>query len=240
MSELVIMSGKNIYTSSLIISENLNIKHDNVVALLKKYSTINELSLLQTEKLSTKGRAIINYLLTEDQALILVSLMSNSPEVIKFKVALVKAFIKYRTIAHQKFIQAQNSEYQLKRLESKTIRTECTDTIKEFIEYAVKQGSKNAVMYYANLSKMELKGLFLIEQKFPGIRDFMTIKQLNLIEMADEAVRLTLEEGMMQELPYKEIYLLAKAKIEAIARIFPPSPLPALLQKVEDPKCLTN
>lgn len=240
MSELVIMSGKAIYTTTFIISDNLNVRHDNLVSLLKKYSYIDELSLIQTEKLSTKGRAIINYLLTEDQALILVSLMANSPEVIKFKVSLVKAFIKYRKIAHQKYIHVQNAEYQQKRMESKAIRKECTDTIKEFVAYAVNQGSRNALNYYANLSNMELKGLFLIEQKFPGIRDLMTIKQLNLIEMADEAVRLSLEEGMMLELPYKEIYQLAKSRIEDIAKIFPPSPLPQLLMNKEEQQCLTN
>ena len=65
MGELVIVNGKDIFTTSIIISENLNLKHDNVVALLKKYGEIPELALFETEKLSTKGRAIINYLLTE-------------------------------------------------------------------------------------------------------------------------------------------------------------------------------
>lgn len=230
MSELVMIKGKEIFTTSMIISNNLNLQHDNVVALLKKYSNINELSLVQTEKLSTKGRAIINYLLTEEQALILVSLMKNTPEVIKFKVGLVKAFIKYRKIAHNLAIEKNNAHYQVERLDSKVIRKDCTDTIKEFIEYAIKQGSKSASMYYVNLSKMELKSLFLLEQKFPNAREIMTMKQLSLIKMADEAVRLSLEDGMKEGIHYKEIYQLAKAKIEALAKIFPPSPLPLLLE----------
>lgn len=229
MSELVVMNKNDIYTTSLIISENLNLKHDNVVALLKKYSHIEELTLFETEKVSTGGRAIINYLLTEEQALILVSLMKNSDEVIRFKVKLVKAFIKYRKIAHSIAIEKNNAQYQLERLDSKAVRKECTDTIKEFVEYAIKQGSKSAAMYYVNISKMELKHLFLLEQKFPNAREVMSMKQLSLIKMADEAVRLSLEDGMKEGRQYKEIYQLAKQKIEALSQIFPPSPLPMLL-----------
>lgn len=229
MGELVIMNKKDIYTTSLIISENLNLKHDNVVGLLKKHSNIEELSLFQTEKVATGGRAIINYMLTEEQSLILVSLMKNSKEVIAFKVKLVKAFIKYRKIAHTLSIEKNNALYQAERQESKYIRKDCTDTIKEFIEYAIKQGSKSAAMYYVNLSKMELKHLFLLEQKFPNAREVMSMKQLSLIKMADEAVRLSLEDGMKEGLQYKQIYQLAKQKIEALSKIFPPSPLPMFL-----------
>ena len=185
MGELVIVNGKDIFTTSIIISENLNLKHDNVVALLKKYGEIPELALFETEKLSTKGRAIINYLLTEEQALILVSLMKNTAEVIKFKVNLVKAFIKYRRIAQHTIIQKQNTEWIEKRQDTKVMRRECTDVIQEFIAYAKAQGSKSAEKYYMNFSRMELTGLFLIEQKFPNARDVMNIRQLHLIEMAD-------------------------------------------------------
>ena len=118
----------------------------------------------------------------------------------------------------------------LEREESKYIRRECTDVIKEFIEYAIKQGSKSAAKYYVNLSKMELRSLFLLEQKYPNAREIMNMKQLTLIKMADEAVRVTLEEEMKKETHYKEIYKAAKEKIEALARILPPSPLPLFIE----------
>lgn len=231
ITELVIMQNKDIYTTSLIMSENLNIKHKNVLELLKDYSHIQELQRFETAEVKTKGRPIKIALLTEIQALLLVSLMKNSAEVIDFKVKLVKAFVKYRKIVQQLITQKQNEEWLLNRGESKEIRKECTDTIKDFIEYAIKQGSKSAALYYVNLSKMELKGLFLLEQRYPNAREVMNMKQLTLIKMADEAVRITLEEEMKKDTHYKEIYKLAKAKIDALASIFPKSPLPALLTK---------
>ena len=223
MGELVIVNGKDIFTTSIIISENLNLKHDNVVALLKKYGEIPELALFETEKLSTKGRAIINYLLTEEQALILVSLMKNTAEVIKFKVNLVKAFIKYRRIAQHTIIQKQNTEWIEKRQDTKVMRRECTDVIQEFIAYAKAQGSKSAEKYYMNFSRMELTGLFLI----------MNIRQLHLIEMADEAVAISLKDSMSKNIPYKECYQIAKDRICLLSQIFPPSPLPLLLENKE-------
>jgi len=229
MNQLVILEGNKIYTTSLIMSNNLNIKHKNIMELLKDYSNIEDLQRFETAELRTKGRPLTIALLTETQALILVSLMKNSQEVIDFKVKLVKAFIKYRSIAHQLITQKQNENWLLDREESKLIRRECTDVIKEFVEYAVKQGSKSATKYYANLSKMELRSLFLLEQKYPNAREVMNMKQLSLIKMADEAVRTTLEEEMKKGTFYKDIYKLAKSKIEALAKIFPPSPLPMLL-----------
>lgn len=230
MSELVVMEKNEIYTTSLIISENLNIKHDNVVAMIKKYSAINELAPLQTEKVSTKGRAIINYLLTEEQSLLLVSLMKNTPEVIDFKVKLVRAFIKYRKLSAQLLAQKANQEYIEKRQETKVMRRECTDVIQQFVAYAESQGSKSASQYYMNFTRMELTGLFLIEHKYPNFRNVMNLKQLNLIEIADEVIANSLKESMEKQIPYKECFRIAKECITKLASLMPKSPLPALLE----------
>ena len=229
--ELVIMKFNTLLTTSLLISKGMKIEHRAVLQLIKKYKQrkIFQTSTFQLQIFTTKGRSGEFYYLNENQTLFIITLMKNSELVLDFKESLFNAFVSYREIAHQKYIRNQDLEYQVKRLESKLIRKECTDTIKEFIEYAIQQGSKSASTYYVNLSKMELKGLFLIEQCYPNMRDVMTVKQLNLIEMADEAVRLALEEGMMNQLHYKEIYKLAKSKIETIASVFPKYPLPALL-----------
>ena len=229
MSELVVIEKNDIYTTSMIISENINIDHKSVVKLIKDYSSIDELKRLAVAKVSTKGRAIINYLLTEEQALILVSLMNNTPEVIKFKVGLVKAFIKYRKLASQLLSQKSNQEWIEKRKETKVMRKECTEIIQAFISYAQEQGSKSAEKYYMNLSRMEVTGLFILEQKFPNYRDIMTIKQLNLIELADEVIANSLKDSMDKKIPYKECFQIAKECISKLSDLMPKSPLPLLL-----------
>jgi len=234
MDDLIVMQKNDIYTTTLIISENLGMKHDNVVALLKKYSSIEILSMFKTDKLSTKGRAIVNYLLTEEQALLLVSMMKNTPKVIEFKIKLVRAFIHYRKLASQLLSQKQNVAWIEKRQDTKVMRRECNDVIQEFIAYAKEQGSKSADHYFSNFTRMELNGLFILEKKYPNARDVMSMRQLNLIEMADEAVAVSLRESMDKGLSYKECYQEAKARIEMLAKIIPPSPLPKLLKETKN------
>ena len=229
MSGLVIMEGNSIYTTSLIISENLGLKHKSVLQLLGDHSDIPELSRFSNAEVRTKGRPITIACLTELQAIILVSLMKNSKEVIAFKVKLACEFLKNRMLLQQIVTQRQNLEYQVERERGKVQRKKCTDIIKDFVDYAVRQGSSNASRYYSNISKMEINGLFLIDQKFPNMREVLNTDQLHILEMADRAVQNAIIEGMEVNLPYKDIYQNAKAKIEAIAKIFPPSPVAALL-----------
>lgn len=229
MKELVVVKGKEIFTTSLAISEGVNIAHQNVMALLKKYSNIEELSMFETGEVKTKGRPIVVAFLSELQATLLIVLMKNSPAVIGFKIKLTTAFFKQRRILQKILAQKQNEEWVIKRSESKVMRRESTDTIQDFIAYAKMQGSKSADKYYMNFSRMELTGLFLLEQKYPNARDVMSIRQLNLIEMADEAVSISLKDSMSKNIHYKECYQIAKDKICLLAKIFPKSPLPSLL-----------
>jgi len=232
MTNLIIFRGGKMFTTTLAISEGINNDHNSVVLLLKKYSYLEDFSGIEFHKYKKEkgaGRAAEVAYLSELQATILITLMKNSPEVIDFKVKLAKAFFKQRKILQQIMIQKENEEWLIKRSETKVMRRECTDVIQEFIEYAKEQGSKSAEKYYMNFSRMELTGLFLIEQKYPSARDVMSIRQLNLIEMADEAVSISLKESMANKIPYKECYQIAKEKICLLAKIFPKSPLPLLL-----------
>lgn len=231
MEDLIVMQKNNIYTTTLIIAENLDMKHEHVIKMLKKYEEIEILSRFEIRKLSTKGRAIVDYMLTEEQALILVSLMRNTTKVVEFKIKLVRSFIHYRKLASQLLSQKQNVDWVQARSNGKVMRRECTDAIQEFVAYAKDQGSKSADKYYMSLSRMEVRGLFIMEQRYPNAREVMSMRQLNLIEMADEAVAVSLRESIDKGLPYKECYQEAKKRIEMLAKIIPPSLLPVLLSQ---------
>jgi phage regulator Rha-like protein len=226
---LVLVENNKVFTNSLIISEGVGLDHRSVIRLIKKHSNTEILSGFEITKLSTKGRPIDVVHLSELQATFLITLMSNSEKVIDFKVRLTKAFFKQRSLLQQLLSNKQNAEWLEKRRQTKVMRRESTDVIQRFVEYAKQQGSKSAEKYYMNFSRMELTGLFLMEQKYPNARDVMSFRQLNLIEMADEAIAISLADSMDKELPYKECFQIAKEKISLLARIFPKSPLPVLL-----------
>lgn len=227
--KLIVVKGINVFTTSLAISEGVGIDHKSVIKLIKTHSNTELLSRFEIAKVSTKGRPIDVIYLDEMQATFLIMLMKNSTKVIEFKQKLTKAFFKQRALLQKLLTQKDNAEWIEKRNQTKVMRRESTDAIQRFIEYAKDQGSKSAEKYYMNFSRMELTGLFLIEQKFPNARDVMSLRQLNLIEMADEAVAVSLTESMSKNISYKECYQIAKEKISLLSRIFPRSPLPALL-----------
>src|SRR6185369_2019248 len=100
------------------------------------------------------------------------------------------------------------------RKAGKEVRVLTTDTIKAFVEYTKRQGSTKAEMYYANISKMENSALFLLEQTYPNLRHVLNINQLSTIKCADQIVIKALSDGMSDGLNYKDIYKLAKTRIE--------------------------
>lgn len=229
MGSLVFVKNNIPFTTSLEIAEGVNNSHTSVLKLIKSSLDLDTFFDLKSNKVKTKGAPVEVFSLTEEQATLLIALMKNTPIVRDFKNRLVREFFKQRKLLQKLLNQQSNAEWLSKRQETKAVRKECTDTIKKFVDYAISQGSQSASKYYVALSKMELSGLFLMEQKYPNARDVMSMRQLNLIEMADEAVATALEEAMNSGLHYKECYVKAKEKIQLLAKIFPPSPLPLLL-----------
>ena len=103
-NSLVFLSSNNLpLTTTVIIADSLDKRHTDVLALTHKYEA--ELKTFgvvpfKTE-LQTRGNrggsqeAECAYL-NEQQATLLISMMRNSPKVIAFKIALVKAFYEMR------------------------------------------------------------------------------------------------------------------------------------------------
>jgi len=229
--DLVFIMKNDVFTNSKAIADGVGHSHETVVKLLKNSKDLEQFSDLKSEKFGTKGRPLDVYFLNEEQATLLIMLMKNTPKVRKFKSNLAKEFFKQRRIINALLAQKQNAEWLEARSKTKCMRKELTDVIQEFVLYAKNQGSKSAEKYYLNFSRMELTGLFIIEERYPNARDVMSIRQLNLIELADEAIANSLKESMANNLNYKDCYKAAKEKIELLARIIPRSPLPALLEK---------
>lgn len=165
------------------------------------------------------GRPTESYLLDEDQFILLVLLAKNTPESVALKVRVAREFRRLRKQVATLAIRRESEEWQNTRKDGKAVYMQKTDIIKKFVDYATEQGSKSAAMYYANLAKMENKALFLIDQKYPNLREILTIRQLMQVATADQAIEKALLEGMDQGLNYKDIYKLAKERVTAFAAI---------------------
>jgi hypothetical protein len=228
MKDLVFTDGKKAYTTTLIIAEGCEIEHRSVMRLLQRHSNTETLSGFEIHKVSRGGRPVEYATLDEKQTTFLITLMRNSDVVVAFKERLTNAFFEQRRIISNLIQQSGNPDWQNVRKDGKIVYKQKTEVIKLFVEYATNQGSRNARMYYANLSKMENSALFFIEQKYKNLRDVLTIKQLMQISTADDVIEKALMEGMAKGLHYRDCYKLAKERIEAFASIIGKSPVLAL------------
>jgi phage regulator Rha-like protein len=159
------------------------------------------------------GRPEESYLLNEDQFILLVVLAKNTPASVELKVRVVNEFKSMRNRLAKLSSLKQTKEYIETRESGKVIYHQKTDVIKQFVDYATGQGSKNAKQYYSNLAKMENSALFFLEQKFPNVREFLNIRQLMQVSFADQVIDKALLEGMENGLDYHAIFDLAKERV---------------------------
>lgn len=213
MQELVRVIKNDIFTDSLVVAQGTGIAHRKIKEAIRKYqSKIERFGLFTScQAESTGGRPEEYYALNEQQATFLITLLKNTDRVVDFKAELVRQFYQMR----QYIQEHQSSHWQQTRLESKSNRRMETDEIKQLVEYAREQGSKNAERYYCNLSKLADKAAGIQT----GSRDMATVNQLNNIVLIERIIANVVREGMQQGLYYKDIYKACKARIEAFREV---------------------
>lgn len=227
-TKLVVLHNNEPMTTSLIVASGTKNQHKNVMGLIRIYKPdLEEFGEVAFEtRLNKQGSPTEYAILNEPQTTLIITYMKNTKVVREFKKNLVKEFFRMRKLLLESSSRKDTPEWIKARQAGKVARRLETDVLKQFIEYARQQGSTNADRYYANISKMENAALFLIEEKFPNLREVLTAQQLNWIQTADTVVIKALQDGMSQGLPYKGIYQLAKRRVETFAGIIPKSSVP--------------
>jgi len=233
----------DLYTGTWKLSKLFELEHKSLKRLVEKHTEefcsfdensnncIKKRILTVDSKSTVRKRKHIEYLLTEPQSMYLILLSRNKDIVRKFKSYLTKLFFKQRKALIKLLAQKQNAEWLQKRESGKIERRLETDTIKDFVEYALSQGSKSASKYYMIISKMENHTLFnldILELKYPNLRDILEGYQLSTLQNADIIVSRALKEGMEQQLFYKEIYKSAKERIERFVQLIGKTPIQLL------------
>ncbi len=234
MGDLVIIVNNEVFTTSLIIAEKTNNSVHSVRELIKTYkSDLEEFGVLSFEmrkpnKNSKGGRPQEIYYLNEQQTTLLLAFMRNSVIVIDFKKKLVKEFYKMKKTLEKIYSMRKTDVWVETRHNQKCVRKEETDTIKKFVEYSMVQGSENYRKYYTLITNMENKALFIVKDKFPNLKDVLTTRQLMNSAVCNEIVINALEEGMENCIHYKEIFQLAKKRVETFASVMPKTQVPML------------
>lgn len=211
MQALIITLTKNeLRTDSRLLASLLDHRHRNIFQNVTRYTTeLSVLGLLTFEEEAVKEQDArgVKYqkyaMLNEDQCYFILTLMRNNATVVKSKLALVKAFRDARN---------QLVKRDMARIEGKQVRITETDSIKQLVTYASGQGSKNAEMYYANITKMT-NSLLGIDT---GQRETLDVKQLKQVAMLDLIADVAIRDGIQQGLHYKDIYKLVKLRAGSV------------------------
>ena len=97
MSELVLLHHNEPMTTSLAIAEGTENTHKSIIQLVRKYvDDLQEFGTLAFEMRKSGGLPTEIAYLNEPQATLLITFLRNSEIVVRFKVALVKAFYELR------------------------------------------------------------------------------------------------------------------------------------------------
>jgi len=203
---------------TFLIAKGFEREHKMVTKLIDKYKEdFEEFGTLKVRKVITKGRPVSEMLLNEEQTLLLGSYMRNNKLVRKFKMRMVAEFSRMKNRIGELEKHKSDPQYLQVRDAGKEVRFQATDTIKDFIEYAKKQGSQNSSRYYGNLTKMLNGMLFIINGRYKNLREVMTIEQLMTVSSAEQIIKKGIIEGMSSGKFYKDIYQDVKKNVAVFA-----------------------
>lgn len=193
---------------SRLLSPELNHRHRTILENIDKYkSQFESLGQLPFETECGYNNSQVRFaLLNEDQCYFLLTLMRNNNHIVSAKLKLVKAFRDART---------QLVKRDIARIEGKQVRHLETDAIRDLVEYARTNGSKNADMYYMTITKMTNAALNIDA----GQRNNLDARKLDEIKIAETMVKIAISDGLNAGLDYKDIYKLCKERVSSIASI---------------------
>ncbi len=206
---------EDVFTDSLVIAEGTGNAHRSIVKIIKKYSDyflkMGFLTVHSKSSDNLRKTMIQVYRLNEPQATFLMTLLGNSEVVVNFKLELVKQFYTMRQI----LLQRQTPVWQDTRYLSKQIRKKEADWIKEFVDYAISQGSTHAEQYYTSFSKLADKAAGIEE----GCRDIANLEQLNRLTIIEQIIQVCIQEGMQRTIDYKKIYQNCKERVNQLDQL---------------------
>lgn len=204
------------YTTSEIIAAGAGVQRRTVDHLLLAHKTdFEEFGILRFEiaKTGGRGRPEIIYHLNEQQATLLMTYLKNTEVVRAFKKELVRQFYTMRSL----LLERASPVWQDARSLGKEIRRQETEAIKHLVDYAAAQGSRNAGMYYVNLSRLADATVGIVE------RDKAQVVQLTALLLVEQTIAREIMVGIEAGEPYWAIYQTIKDRLSA----FPAMGVPA-------------
>lgn len=207
-------------TTSDLVGKEFGIAHNE---LLKKLTSfIGEISPVEFSEMYKedsriiRGREFKTYNMNRDGYMFLVMNISTKKAHGK-KLSFIRAFneMEKRLVALNH--NSSDNEWLKVRSQSKALRLQQTDVIKDFVEYATLQGSKSAKFYYKHVTNATYKALNLIQHKKPKLKDTLDCMELSQLMVAENVAKLSIKRHMENNEHYKAIFVLVKQDLEKLS-----------------------
>lgn len=211
MDELVYLERDEAVCSSLDVSRSFGKRHDNVLrtigGLLENEETQKMFKKINYVDSQNKQQYPM-YLMNRDGFSLLV-MGFNGKKALDWKLKYINAFNQMEKIIRER----QSQSWIESRSVGKLSRKAETDVLKQLVEYAKQQGSEHADMLYMTYSKLANKTAGVTD------RETATTKQLMNLSLVENIILNMVQDGIQQELPYKEIYRNVKDRLAVVGRL---------------------
>lgn len=226
-TELVHTGKWDIFTTSVKVAEYLEVPHKFLIKtidrLIKKIESEGDQTtptfdqkFVETVTVNKQKREYRTYDMNEQAFMKLVMNLWQYKKAFEIQSIFIKAFFQMRNVLQQH----TNASWIESRETGKIERLAETDTIKDFVDYAEKQGNTKARFYYSTLTKMTYKALELVNCETP-IRDILNSVWLQYLAELERQVQYELQDGMKNWLDYKHIYANTKERITRYCDFIP-------------------
>lgn len=217
MNELVHLENDEAVCSSLEIAEKFGKRHDKLIFEIRRmYSDLIGKGSPQNggakfffeATYENRGKQYPMYLMNRDGFSLLVMGFTGK-KALDWKLKYINAFNQMENIIREK----QSQSWIETRTFGKLSRKAETDALKQLVEYAKQQGSEHADMLYMTYSKLANKTVGVTN------RDTATAKQLMNLSVTENIILKVVEDGINQQLHYKEIYKNCKERLAIVNQL---------------------
>jgi len=227
MSNIVIVEHGMLLTDSQIIAKEFGMKHNKVMDLVGNMVadfphlrgsgiTPNSSDYLRIEPRHYKGTNF-NAAVMNEQTFALLMMRFTTPRARVKQVEFRDQFYAMRDALMREQSNKADSQWLAARDQGKLARREETDVIKQFVDYATAQGSKNAKFYYKHITTATYRAMALIESEKPKLRETMGWLEITQLSMGEVVAARSLQKHMADGVNYKTIFELVKNDLERFA-----------------------
>lgn len=173
---------KEPYTTSEIVAECAGVQHHTVTRLLRNHKERFEafgFYGFEIHKLDGKGRPKKVYHLNEQQATLLITYLDNTPQVVKFKTNLVKAFFEMRD---------EVAEFKLQRALERPKRKTLHDSIETWLVAPKHAHSTMNNLLLKGASGMNKRQLMAARGGYNGIDSLTSTELARFQDLEDMAI----------------------------------------------------